>query len=95
MVVASGAEDEPVPRIVYVNAAAAALIGRSVGELLDQPMNVLGVAGTDALDLARLVEAARRRDGRRLPRDPGFAAARRSVALPARAARRQRAAGAR
>ena len=61
MVAASGGEDGPVPRIVYVNAAAAALIGRSADELLDQPLDVLGAARTDALDFARLLEAARRR----------------------------------
>jgi diguanylate cyclase (GGDEF)-like protein/PAS domain S-box-containing protein len=59
MVVASGEAGGAVPRIVYVNAAAAALIGRAAGELLDQPLDVLVAARTDALDFARLVDAAR------------------------------------
>jgi diguanylate cyclase (GGDEF)-like protein/PAS domain S-box-containing protein len=59
MVVASGEGGGAIPRIVYVNAAAAALIGRSAGELLDQPLDVLVAARTDALDFARLVDAAR------------------------------------
>src|SRR5688572_2071865 len=59
MVVALGEGGGAVPRIVYVNAAAAALIGRSAGELLDQPLDVLVAARTDALDFARLVDAAR------------------------------------
>ena len=61
MVVASGGADGPVPRIVYVNAAATTLIGQSAGELLDQPLDVLVAARTDALDFARLVDAARGR----------------------------------
>jgi PAS domain S-box-containing protein len=61
MVLASGGDDGAVPRIVYLNAAAAALVGRSAGELLDQPLDVLVAARTDALDFARLVEAARGR----------------------------------
>ncbi len=61
MVVASGGADGPVPRIVYVNAAATTLIGRSASELLDQPLDVLVAARTDALDFARLVDGARGR----------------------------------
>ena len=61
MVVASGGEGGAVPRVVYANAAAAALLGRSAGELLDQPLDALVAARTDALDFARLVDAARGR----------------------------------
>jgi PAS domain S-box-containing protein len=61
MVLTSGGEDGAVPRIVYLNAAAAALVGRSPGELLDHPLDVLVAARTDALDFARLVDAARGR----------------------------------
>jgi diguanylate cyclase (GGDEF)-like protein/PAS domain S-box-containing protein len=61
VVVASGSEDEPEPRIVYVNDAAAALVGRSAGDLVDQPLSVLGAAAPDPLGLARLSDAAHRR----------------------------------
>jgi diguanylate cyclase (GGDEF)-like protein/PAS domain S-box-containing protein len=61
VVVASGGEGGALPRVVYVNAAAAALLGRSAGELVDQPLDALVAARTDALDFARLVDAARGR----------------------------------
>ena len=46
---------------MYGDAAATTLIGRSASELLDQPLDVLVAARTDALHFARLVAAARGR----------------------------------
>ncbi len=60
LLAASEGEPRAAPRIVYVNAALARLVGRTSGELRGQTLHVLAGADTDPLEFARLIHAVDR-----------------------------------